>query len=174
MQEPDYFSTLAAYNRWMNARLYGVCADIPKAERERDRGAFFRSIHGTLNHILLADELWLDRFYGHEPRRPVKALDEILYADFDALHRARLAVDDEICDWIAGLDANWLKGELTFTSLASPRERTLPRSFALQHFFNHQTHHRGQVTTLMMQSGFDPGVTDLLWLPDREAAEAHP
>lgn len=104
MPGPDYFTTLAAYNRWMNARLYGVCADIPKAEPERDCGAFFRSIHCTLNHLLLADELWLDRFYGREPRRPVTALDDILYAEFDALQRARMAVDEEICDWLAGLD----------------------------------------------------------------------
>ncbi len=170
MQQHAYFITMADYNRWMNTRLYAVCADMPAAELQRDRGAFFRSIHGTLNHILLADMLWLDRFYGRPPRRHFQALDEIVCAEFGELRQAREALDTEICDWIATLVPDWLAEPMTFTSLVSPQPRSFPRWHALMHFFNHQTHHRGQVTTLISQAGYEPGVTDLLWLPGMEIA----
>lgn len=166
MQQCNYFGTMARYNRWMNDRLYSVCATMSDGERRQDRGAFFKSIHGTLNHILLADMLWLDRFYGVQPRWPCEALNEEVHADFDDLRAARVQLDGEIADWIDSLDADWLARPMTFTSLVSPQPRTFLRWHALMHFFNHQTHHRGQVTTLLNQAGYEPGVTDLMWLPD--------
>jgi len=162
------FASLAEYNRWMNEKLYLVCAEIPDAERRRDRGAFFCSIHGTLNHILLADMLWLDRFYESPPRQVLSALDAEVCHDFGELRQARADLDAEILEFVAGLDADWLAQPMTFTSIVSPRPRTFSRWFTLQHFFNHQTHHRGQLTTLISQAGHDPGVTDLLWLPGAE------
>lgn len=172
MQQHDYFRTLARYNGWMNERLYALCAAMPESLLKQDRQAFFKSIHGTLNHIMLADILWLDRFYGCPPRRVFHSLDEEIYSDFEELRRARNTLDREISDWVEGLDDDWLAQPFSFTSLVSPRPRTFLRWHALMHFFNHQTHHRGQVTTLLNQAGYDPGVTDLMLLPGMEVADA--
>ena len=97
----DYATAMAAYNRWMNERLYAVCAEIPDAERKRDRGAFFKSIHGTLNHILVGDKLWLGRFLD-EPF-PVESLDQELYADFDALRAERERTDAVVIEFVGDL-----------------------------------------------------------------------
>ena len=154
---------MAAYNRWMNQRLYELCATIPEQERKRDRKAFFRSIHGTLNHLLLGDKIWLGRFTG-EPFA-VKSLDQELYADFGELRTAREATDARIDTWAAGLSDELLAGELHYTSIVNPAPWSCALWVAVTHFFNHQTHHRGQLTTLLSQLDLDCGVTDLLWLP---------
>ena len=159
----DTFRTMALYNRWMNQRLYGVCAGIPDEERKRDRGAFFKSIHGTLNHLLLGDRLWLGRFLD----RPfaVQSLDQELYGQFDELRGEREKTDAEIIAFSESLDAETLARDFRFTSVVEPGEKVYAYHHVLMHFFNHQTHHRGQVTTLMKQAGADPGITDLMWLP---------
>lgn len=157
---------MASYNRWMNDRLYDCCARLSDAERKRDAGAFFKSIHGTLNHLLLGDRIWFGRFTG----KPfaVKSLDEELYTDFTQLRAARTATDEAIAQWVASLSEESLAGELSYTSVVSPKPRRYPLWFAVTHFFNHQTHHRGQLTTLLTQRGIDPGVTDLIWLPEMQ------
>ena len=162
----ENFRTMAQYNRWMNERLYGVCAEIPDAERKRDRAAFFKSIHGTLNHLLLGDRLWLGRFLD----RPfaVASLDQELYADFDELREQRMQTDNDILDFSASLDEQGLARDFRFTTLVNPGEHVFPFRHVLLHFFNHQTHHRGQVTTLIKQAGYEPGGTDLMWLPGVE------
>jgi uncharacterized damage-inducible protein DinB len=167
MISPAFCETMSRYNRWMNERLYEVCAGLPEAVRKEDRGAPFGSIHGTLNHLLLADRIWMGRFTG----RPfnVRSLDEELHADFAELRRARAGLDDEIAAWMAALTAEQLAGDLIFTSVVNPQRRVVPLWFAIQHFFNHQTHHRGQLTTLLEQAGCDFGVTDLIWLPGAAA-----
>ena len=159
---------MARYNRWMNERLYEHCEKLSDAERKLDRGAFFRSIHGTLNHLLLGDRLWLSRFLAREFR--AASLAEELYADFAELRRERAKIDAEILEWVETLDEKRLAAPLKFRSMVRPQDNSFPLGFAVQHFFNHQTHHRGQLTTLLMQAGVDPGVTDLLWLPGMEAA----
>jgi len=161
------FRAMARYNRWMNERIYERCEKLPDAERKADRGAFFRSIHGTLNHLLLGDRLWLSRFLPREFR--VSTLADELYADFAELRRERAKTDSEILEWVESLDEKRLAAPLKFRSIVGS-DRSFPLWFAVQHFFNHQTHHRGQVTTLLMQSGVDPGVTDLMWLPGMEEA----
>lgn len=155
---------LAAYNRWMNERLYAVCAELSDRERRQDRGVFFKSIHGTLNHLLLADNVWLGRFLG-EPFH-VDRLDQELYAEFEALRQAREETDDRIQRWAQGLTDPILAGTLRYTSIVNPAPRTCDIGLAVTHFFNHQTHHRGQVTALLSQCGKDYGVTDLIWLPN--------
>jgi uncharacterized damage-inducible protein DinB len=155
---------LAAYNRWMNGRLYGVCAQLSDEARKRDRGAFFRSIHGTLNHLLLADRLWMSRFTGS--LFSVDSLDQELFAAFDELSAARAETDARIEAWAAELTDRQLGGVLEFTSMVDTKPRRLPMSLAVAHLFNHQTHHRGQLTTLLSQLGMDYGVTDLIWLPE--------
>lgn len=159
----EHVRTMAAYNRWMNERIYPICANLSDAERKRDVGAFFKSVHGTLNHLLLGDRVWLGRFTG----KPfaIKALSDELYADFDELARERTATDAALEAWADALTERQLASDLVFTSVVSPGERRLPFWLAVTHLFNHQTHHRGQLTTLLSQRGIDPGVTDLIWLP---------
>jgi uncharacterized damage-inducible protein DinB len=169
---PAWARTCAAYNRWMNERLYALCADLSDAERKRDRAAFFRSIHGTLNHLLLADRIWLGRFVG--PPFAVRSLDQELYADFVELRRERERTDAEVEAWAASLSAADLAATLHYTSIVNPAPRAMPYWLATAHFFNHQTHHRGQLTTLLMQAGVDPGVTDLMWLPESMRPGAEP
>ena len=158
-----YARTMATYNRWMNDRIYEVCAGLSDAQRKRDLGAYFRSIHGTLNHLLLADRVWLGRFTDS----PFHAtgLDQELYAAFDELRTERRRTDEAIMRWVDGLKPDDLTGQLSYTSMVRPQPKQTPFWLALVHLFNHQTHHRGQVTTLIMQSGVDPGVTDLIWMP---------
>ena len=165
-----YARTMETYSRWMNNRLYDCCAKLSDEERKRDVGAFFKSIHGTLNHLLLGDRIWLGRFTG-EPF-VVKSLDQELYSDFTQLRSERSATDIAISDWIASLSEAGLAGELSYMSLVSPKPRRYPLWVAVTHFFNHQTHHRGQLTTLLVQRGIDPGVTDLIWLPGLQPESA--
>jgi len=155
--------TMARYNTWMNERLYAVCADIPDEERKRDCRAFFRSIHGTLNHILLADKVWMGRFEG-QPFK-VDSLDQELFADFDELRAERAAMDARIEAWASALTDDALMSEFRFTSIIKPGRLACSLWLPVTHFFNHQTHHRGQLTTLLSQIGKDYGVTDLIWLP---------
>ncbi|HET9579316.1 MAG TPA: DinB family protein [Usitatibacter sp.] len=162
MIDAEYARTMARYNRWMNERLYECCARLADQERKRDAGAFFKSIHGTLNHLLLADRVWMGRFTGTTFR--VKSLADELYADFAELRTERAKTDDAIDAWAATLTDAKLRGELAYTSIVNPEPRRYPLGLAVTHFFNHQTHHRGQLTTLLMQQGIDPGVTDLIWL----------
>ena len=157
---------MARYNRWMNERLYDCCEKLSDAERKRDRGAFFRSIHGTLNHLLLGDRLWLSRFLAR-PFRAASLSDE-LYSDFAELRRERAKTDAEILEWVDTLSEERLADSLKFRSVVGNKDRSFPMWFAALQFFNHQTHHRGQLTTLLSQAGIDPGVTDLLWLPGME------
>jgi uncharacterized damage-inducible protein DinB len=164
MRSEESFLIQARYNRWMNEKLYHVCAAIPDEQRKADLGAFFKSIHGTLNHLLLADRIWMSRLTD----RPFHAesLDQELYSDFEQLRREREATDAEIEAWVAGLTADRLESELTFTSIVDRQTRSFPLRRVLLHLFNHQTHHRGQITTLLNQIGFDSGVTDLLVMPE--------
>ena len=159
----EQYRALARYNRWMNDRLYDFCGGLKDAERKRDAGAFFKSMHGTLNHLLLGDRIWLGRFTG----KPFVAnsLDQELYSDFDRLRSERRSTDIAIWQWIASLAEADLAAELSYMSMVNPAPRKLPLWLAVTHFFNHQTHHRGQLTTLLAQRGIDPGVTDLMWLP---------
>ena len=155
--------TLAAYNRWMNEKLYAVAAELSDQERKQDRGAFFRSIHGTLNHGLLGDKIWMSRFTGQPFSAP--GLDHELHADFEALRADRASMDGAIEQWAVEIADSTLAGVLAFTSMVDPAPRRFDYWLAVTHFFNHQTHHRGQLTTLLSQCGKDYGVTDLIWLP---------
>lgn len=173
-----HFELLSGYNQSMNEQLYHAARVLDDEQLNKDRGAFFGSISGTLNHILVGDTIWLKRFAQHpagfsslESIRALPsptALSEILYSDFTELHRVRMVVDTIIQsfaleareeDYAVALAYNNTKGEAFVKSFG----------FLVQHLFNHQTHHRGQVSTLLSQSGVDVGVTDLLMLiPDAD------
>lgn len=163
MGTPDLYRTLARYNQWMNERLYDLCATLSEDERKHDMGAFFGSIHGTLNHILLGDRVWLGRITG--PAFRVDSLRQELYADFPTLARERERTDAAIIRMATSLTPGDLEAPLTYRPMSGGPERSQALGLVLLHFFNHQTHHRGQITTLLSQLGHDPGVTDLIACP---------
>lgn len=159
----SYARAMSSYNRWMNERLYAACASLRDEERKRDVGAFFGSIHGTLNHLLLADRIWMGRFSGAS--FAFNTLRDELYSEFGCLRSERALEDDRIDGWIASLTSEDLDRELVYVSAVNSQRRSYPLWFAIAHFFNHQTHHRGQLTTLLAQRDIDSGLTDLIWLP---------
>ncbi|HEY9861333.1 MAG TPA: DinB family protein, partial [Candidatus Obscuribacterales bacterium] len=162
MIDDDYCQTMATYNQWMNQKLYAICSEIPDVERKRDRGAFFKSIHGTLDHLLYGDRAWLDRFVNQP--FSTKVIGQELYSDFAELRQEREVCDREIIAWTETISQSWLEQSFEYTSNVDGKTRVLPTWVLVTHLFNHQTHHRGQLTTLLSQLGYDPGVTDLPWL----------
>lgn len=161
MHPRDHYQLMARYNQWMNGKLYACAEPLGDAARRRDLGAFFGSVHGTLDHLLYGDSAWMGRFTGASS---LPVLGETMHADFDAMRAARQALDERIVAWSASLTDAWLARDFTYNSSVDNRTRTLPAWTLVTHMFNHQTHHRGQVTTLLKQLGADPGVTDLPWL----------
>jgi uncharacterized damage-inducible protein DinB len=159
----EHFRFLARYNTWINEQLYAACANAPDRERKADRGAFFGSLHGTLNHLLLADRVWMGRFEDEPYAAP--GLDAELYSDFAPLRAARIAEDARIVRWAEQLDDHTLAGTLRYTSLVNPAPRAYVYWQVATHFFNHQTHHRGQASGLLTQMGIDYGVTDMIGMP---------
>lgn len=141
------YQMFAGYNAWCNERLYEAAAKVPDADYRADRGAFFRSLHGTLNHVLVADRIWMRRFTGAGEKPP--SLDAILYEDFEALRAARRSEDTRIIRYIDRLDERDFLGVLRYRTVTNPQNMEQPLAPALDHFFNHQTHHRGQAHALL-------------------------
>lgn len=155
----DRYRMFAAYNVWANARLYDACAALPAGEWERERGAFFGSLRGTLNHILIADRIWMARLDGDGP--VPKRLDEVPFPELDDLRRARADEDARIGRFVDGL-GDRVEGMLTYRNMAGELFEQ-PLSTVLDHLFNHQTHHRGQAHALLTQAGADAPPLDLLY-----------
>ncbi len=143
----DYFITLARYNAWANARLFNACAELPKDELARDRQAFFGSVLGTLNHVLVVDRLWLGRLTGVDAG--LSRLDEILFASLFELRQAREAEDRKVLGFVQSLTEARLAGDLSYRTRAGQHIHT-PMPYVLGHLFNHQTHHRGQVHHMLI------------------------
>lgn len=137
------YQMLAAYNAWANRLVYAAAADLSESELHHDIGAFFGSIFATLSHILTADRIWLNRFTGEGPKPT--ALNERPYDRFEDLRSARVEEDERIVRYAQGLTAEQLDGDFTYTPVTSPELVSHKLWPALTHFFNHQTHHRGQV-----------------------------
>lgn len=167
----DQYRAFARYNDRFNRQIFELVAALPPERRTRDVGAFFGSIEGTLNHILLADRVWLARFRksGHDfpaleeadLEFEIQSLAQPAAPDFDSLRSERIATDQLIVAWVEDLTDEILAAPLRYTNLAGT-VREHATWIAVSHLFNHQTHHRGQVTTLLKQAGVDPGVTDFL------------
>ncbi|MFA6164472.1 MAG: DinB family protein [Methylobacter sp.] len=169
----EHLRLLSRYNQWMNDKLYNTAAQLPANELARNRGAFFGSVLGTLNHIMVADIIWLQRFSDHPSQHPAldqirsmpkpQALAQTLINDFTVLSAERRKLDATIITWCEQLDASDLNYKLAYHNM---KGEAAVKNFAslMLHFFNHQTHHRGQATTLLSQQGLDVGVTDLLTL----------
>jgi uncharacterized damage-inducible protein DinB len=158
---------MAQYNEWMNSRMYVLCASIPDAELHRDRGAFFRAIYASLNHIAYGDLAFLSRFTGTPSVVPEPGAD--LFGTFSLLRAERATLDKRILAWSESLSPAWLAQPLTYTSKIDGKSRTVPKWVLVTHMFNHQTHHRGQVTTLLSQMGLDVGATDIPFMPQFQA-----
>ena len=155
-----HFLQLAAYNAWANARLYKAAGSLGETALNRPLdGAYFGSLLGTLNHILVADRLWLARLEG-EPK-PHDRLDERPYAVFDVLHRARIEHDKRLPAFIGTLTSGEIESDLDYLDMGGTA-RTLPRRIILTHIINHATHHRGQAHHQLKQLGMDePPALDL-------------
>src|SRR2546430_5740599 len=144
MISPAYVRTMAAYNAEMNRGLSGAAARLSDADRRQPRGAFWGSIHGTLNHLLWGDRQWMSRF-DNWPKPDVAIKQSAgLIDDFAALSAARGRADADISCWAGKVDDAWLAQDMTWFSGAAYREVRAPHRLLVTHFFNHQTHHRGQ------------------------------
>lgn len=152
------FRQMARYNTRANHTLYAACAILTDEARKQDRGAFFRSIHNTLNHILLGDRVWFGRFRGEAVA--LAPLDTVLHDDFADLRAARVDEDTRIEAFVGGLKATDIDRPLEYVSLAGDPVSD-PMSLILPHVFNHQTHHRGQVHDMLSQAGVATPISDM-------------
>lgn len=162
----QHFMMFAAYNRWANNHIYDAAATLTEEEFHRDTGVFFKSLMGTLNHILAADRIWMKRFTG-QGEAPT-ALEAILHRDPARLRAAREVEDARIVDWVSSLDAKALAGRFTYMTITDMRTVSQRLAPALDHFFNHQTHHRGQAHAVLTALGKPSVVLDLVYFQRTE------
>ena len=168
MISPTHVQTMARYNAWQNGSIYGAAATLPREELTRDRGAFFGSILRTLNHLLWADGMWMSRFTD-TVAKPDLAMSAALerFASLEAIKPERDAMDAHISDWAAGITEDWLASDLHWYSGAAQRDMVSPAWFCVTHFFNHQTHHRGQIHAMLTAAGAKPADTDLFLMGEK-------
>lgn len=159
MRPTDPYPTLARFNRWVNRRQYALLETLDDAERKRDRRAFFGSIHNTLNHLLVVDQLWLDRLQRRT--NGIRGLDEVLHQDFAGLRAARERMDERLIAYVDGLDAATLARPVRYKFISGTEAET-PLHLLLITLFNHQAHHRGQIHALMTQAGLRPADADII------------
>lgn len=162
MISPAHAQLMARYNRWQNQNLFGAAETLTDEDRRAERGAFFGSIMGTLNHILWADLLWLSRFEGGERPPQTNAQSPRRHEDWQTLRAERTATDQRILDWAGRLTPQDLGQDLVWHSALYGGELRQPMWRPVAHFFNHQTHHRGQVHALLTAAGVRPDDTDLM------------
>ena len=161
MVDPAFVRTMARYNAWQNESLMAAAQTLTDDARKLDRGAFFKSIHGTFNHVLWADEVWLNRLVGTE-KPAVGGRDSASYFEgWDQFCARRRQRDRVILEWAESVHPDWWRGPLIWYSGAAGREMGKPRAFVIAHLFNHQTHHRGQIHAMLTAAGATPGDTDL-------------
>ncbi len=155
----DHLTMMAQHNKWANALISEAISEISEDDYLKERGSFFGSIHGTLNHLLLVDRLWLGRMI--DKPYPADRLDLIVAENRDTYIKERAAEDDILIDFVASLSPNDLEGEISYSSLigfsATDKRRTI-----LAHMFNHATHHRGQAHDQLAQVPMDPPPLDLM------------
>lgn len=167
MISPDFIRTMTTYNRWQNNSLYRAAGQLSDQARRQDRGSFFGSIHKTLAHIVWADQVWLSRFGACQAPSGGIASSTTELDDWTALQSAREDMDQTFGDWASGLTADATTGQLEWYSGAAGKTMSLPKWLLIQHMFNHQTHHRGQVHAMLTAAGAAPDDTDLFLMPDQ-------
>ena len=166
MITPEYIQKMASYNSWMNEGIYEACGPLSDKNRKKDCGAFFSSIHETLNHHLWGDQIWMHRLAGTSAPQSEDIQGSVSqYESYEDLRRERDAFDLFITEWADGIAPAMLEGELSWYSGAAGREITKPRWLLITHMFNHQTHHRGQVHCMLTQFGVKTPTTDLPLMP---------
>jgi len=170
MSAAAHYRMFAHYNAWANGRLYDATAKLSDDQYRADRGAFFKSVHGTLNHLLVTDRIWMRRFTG-EGDAPDR-LDAILFERFAELRAAREAEDRRITAYVEGLDDRRIEGAIKYRRVSSPQEFEQQLAPALAHWFNHQTHHRGQVHALLTGLAGQAPELDLLYFQRLSARPA--
>lgn len=167
MIDVEYVQMMARYSTWQNASLINAAETLEDADRCKDRGAFFGSIQGTMNHLLWGDRIWMHRFAGTAKPNKEFIQESISETDNWAMYRsAREEMDIIVSSWSLQLDPAWLAGELTWFSTAANRTICKPKQALAVHFFNHGTHHRGQIHALLTSAGGTPMDTDIPLLPD--------
>ena len=167
MITPGFVRTMATYNTLMNRAVYDAASRLDDSARRADRGAFWRSIHGTLSHLVWADQQWMSRFAGWD-KTGVGLQDSGSYvAEWDALAAKRPEMDARLEAWAATVEEHWLEEDQRWFSGAAQREMVRPRALLVAHMFNHQTHHRGQAHALLTAAGEQTGDTDLMLLVDQ-------
>ena len=166
----SHFMMFAAYNQWANQRLYDAAAELTDEEFNRDVGAVFGSMMGTLNHLLVTDCIWLKRFTG-EGEAPA-ALDAILHRGLGALRVAREAEDKRILAWVESLSDRQIAGRFTYMTVTDMRTISQRLAPAMAHLFNHQTHHRGQAHAILTVLGRDAPSLDLIYFQRTEEGRA--
>jgi uncharacterized damage-inducible protein DinB len=174
MSIKQHFERLASYNEWMNAKIFDASQGLPPEEIYDDKGAFFGSVFATLAHLWRADIIWLKRFADHPSAFTSLASVRLMAHPYDweraphdnlpELYRSRIALDQAIVALAVEVKEHEYAQQLTYATL-SGETYTRPFDELMLHLFNHQTHHRGQITTLFSQIGVDVGATDLLALP---------
>ena len=158
---------MARYNAWANARLYAMAGRLTDEQYRRDVGAYFKSLHGTLNHLLVADRIWMRRMTGNGDTPT--ALDAILYDDLPSLAKARQAEDERIIAFVQSLVESQFELFWEYRMLNGTPQKQYLREI-LAHVFNHQTHHRGQAHTILTVLGVqEPDPLDLLIMQREQA-----
>jgi uncharacterized damage-inducible protein DinB len=155
-----HWQMFAAYNRWANALIFEHAARLSDEDYRADCGVFFKSVHGTLNHLLVADRIWMQRITGANAS-PMR-LDAILYDAFQDLREARVAEDRLIIAFVEGLDEAALSRWFRYRAISAAVEFEQELASALAHWFNHQTHHRGQLHGLLTRLSGEAPVLDFL------------
>jgi uncharacterized damage-inducible protein DinB len=163
----EYFATLACYNAWANRRLYEACEALSEQEYLRERPSASGSLHATLNHVLVADRIWIARIEGRAP--PGLGLDQILYADLIGLKVARSAEDAHLHNLVAGISEAMLDQPLVYRNACGDRCGT-PLRLVLGHVFNHQAQHRGEAKALLRQAQVAPPPLDLIRFVEEQGA----
>lgn len=163
MSFTEQFRLLSQYNSWMNEKIYHACNQLSEQQRKQNCEAFFGSIHGTLDHIIYADTAWLERLRDNQftPRDITKGM----FDSWQELTKQRFVLDKEILNWTHQLDGKTLNSTFTYKSNVDKKTRSAPYWCSALHMFNHQTHHRGQLTTLLTQRSIDIGDTDIAAMP---------
>lgn len=179
MSTLSQFKLFADYNKLMNQRMMESAGRLTEEQLKSDRGAFFKSVLGTLNHILVGDIIWLKRFCSHPASKKAlqyvgtldhpQSLDTILFSELTNLKEEREKIDEILIDWITGLSEGDIEDYISYQNMAGKAQKKQLESL-ISHLFLHQVHHRGQATTLISQSGIDFGETDILEIIDDRSA----
>ncbi len=165
MIQPGYLRRMTRYNRWQNDNLFGAANALSEPERRLDRGSFFKSIHATLSHILWADQIWMSRISDWDNPGTGIAGSTDLFDDWETLRARRTAADQRFLHWGDTITQADIDGDVNYVD-STGVSQTRKRALCLMQVFNHQTHHRGQVHTMLTAAGAQVSDTDIPLMPE--------